>query len=136
MCLAYFIVITVAILPGCEKVSDYLIGNDELLRLVSPDKKVEAVLLRSKSAGATVSIYYQISIVPFGKKPTRSDTVFGAEKLEGESIEWVAPKVLEIKYKKARIIIFRNYWQSKEVENYGYNVEVVLEKKRERGATQ
>jgi hypothetical protein len=70
-----------------------------------------------------------------GKKPTRSDTVLGAESLEGESIEWVAPKVLKIKYKKARIIIFRNYWISKDVENYRYVVEV-LEKKQDGGTTQ
>ena len=51
---------------------------------MSPDKKVEAVLLRTDCGGATTSYSYRLSIVPLGKKAGRSDTVFLAEKLEGE----------------------------------------------------
>lgn len=120
----YFIAIAFIILSGCEMLSNILCEKKELSRHISPDKKVEAVVIRINCGGATTSFSYHISIVPLGKKPTRSDTVFSAEKLEGESIHWIKPKVLEIIYKKARIINFRNFWESKDVENFGYIVEV------------
>lgn len=120
----YLISIVFVILSGCEKLSNVLCEKKELLRVTSPDKKVEAVLVRTDCGGATTNYGYRLSIVPLGKKPAWSDTVFLAEKLEGERIRWIAPKVLEIRYKKARISNFRNFWYSKDVDNYAYVVEV------------
>jgi len=124
ICFTCLITIGLAMLPSCEMLSNIFCDKKELLRLASPDKKVEAILVRIACGGATTSYDFRLSIVPLGKEPKRSDTVFLAEKLEGESIQWIAPKVLEIRYEKARILNFRNFWYSKDVENFEYIVEV------------
>lgn len=48
--------------------------------------------------------------------------VFIADKIEGLSVYWSGKKLLTIKYTKARIFNFTNFWNSKELENFRYTV--------------
>ncbi|MFN8969884.1 MAG: hypothetical protein ACK5XR_14415, partial [Pseudanabaena sp.] len=47
-----------------------------------------------------------------------------ADNAEGLRITWIENKILEIDCKSARIFRFSNFWQSKEVQDYRYIVEI------------
>jgi hypothetical protein len=87
---------------------------EELLRLPSPDSRVDAVLMQG-NAGAMSSFSYDLYVVPVGHAISEKDivantfpAVFSAEKMSGEKIKWLMNRVLEIKYTKAQIGMFRN----------------------------
>ena len=48
---------------------------EEMLRVTSPDKRVDAVWMRDSGGGATVSFSYQLFIVPTGGTPIRGHDV-------------------------------------------------------------
>ena len=41
-------------------------------------------------------------------------------------VRWVANKMLSVEYRRARIFQFTNFWQSREVDNFNYIVEIRL----------
>lgn len=89
--------------------------DEELLRITSPNNKVDAVMIRT-NCGATTAYSYRIYLVyrgervPKGWLIEKSGLVFVADHVEGESIQWIAPKLLEIRYSQARIFKFKNFW--------------------------
>jgi len=107
---------------GCE--NSNLCVDDEIGRVPSPDKRVEAVITNG-NCGATTSYSYRVSVVQAGKAPVESDTVFLADKTDSVIVSWEASKKLMISYKEARIFNFTNFWSSKEVDNFHYIVSVV-----------
>lgn len=110
-----------SILYGCGLSSPC--NQIEVKRVGSVDKKVEAVLIKN-DCGATTSDVYSVSIMGIGEKLNDKNIVFKADHIEGLLILWRGEKFLEIKYKQARIFHFTNFWQSKEVDNFSYIVEV------------
>ena len=117
------VVMVVFLLSGCEAITNMLCENKELLRISSPDAKVDAVLMRG-DCGATTPYSYGVYIIPKGEKIKKSYLIFSADHVEGESVQWIAPKLLEIKYRQARIFEFTNFWQSRDVDNFNYVVEI------------
>ncbi len=108
------------ILAGCKKTE-----MAEVVRLVSPDEKVEAVLLVA-NPHATEPFYHYIYITPSGAKIKEDKYLFKVDHAGNLRAEWRENKVLEIFFDEARIYHFRNYWQSKDVNNYRYVVELRL----------
>ncbi len=102
-----------------------LCSLEEVERVTSPDNKVDAVIIK-KNYGATASFIYDIYIVPKGKKVDLGKPEFRADHVEKLSLNWSQNKLLQIKYKNARIFHFSNFWQSKEVDNFSYVVEIQL----------
>lgn len=98
--------------------------SDEVARVASPDKKVEAILIK-KNVAATVSTPYEIYIVPVGEK-FEGEPSFRGDKLEDLKLVWKEPRFLEIHYLKGRVFSFVNFWQSSKVENFTYVVELRL----------
>jgi hypothetical protein len=85
---------------------------EEILRVQSPDGKVDAVLMRG-NAGAMSSFHYGLYIVPSWSQISNKDinnnrykAVCNAERMEGEKIVWLKNKVLEIQYSKAQAFEF------------------------------
>ena len=64
-------------------------------------------------------------MVQTGKTPVESDIIFLADKAEGVSVFWQTPKKLVISYKEARIFKFKNFWSSKDLDNFQYIVSVI-----------
>jgi hypothetical protein len=95
----------------------------EAQRSLSPDGKVEAILVK-KNCGATTSESFNVFIVAIGNNAKKKDLIFKADHLDGFTLSWRDSRFLEIKYKQARIFYFMNFWQSKDVDNYAYVVEV------------
>ena len=99
---------------------------DEMWRVTSPDLRVDAVFVRIGGGGATVGFSYKLFIVPRGAKPGKSGENLSADKIGRVSAIWSQPRKLEIRYDRARIFSFANFWSSKEIDNFTYVVEVQL----------
>jgi hypothetical protein len=100
----------------------------EVMRITSPDGRVDAVVV-SGDGGATTSLVYSVYLVPVGGKVERGErdgSNFDADHFKGFGVSWKESRILEIKYDEARILDFRNYWYSREVDDFNYVVEVVL----------
>lgn len=108
----------------------YIFGKTserEILRIPSPDNRVEAVLTEI-SGGATTSFVYNLYIVPSKTELSKkAHELFRADHVDEIKVFWSEVKLLKIQYKEARIFHFKNFWQSKEIENYSYVVELRLE---------
>lgn len=109
------------LLIGCSESS--VCEQSELLRVTSPDNRVDAILMRM-NCGATTDYSYKVYIVPKTASTEKSNPVFVADKLDGELIEWSSPKHLLIEYRQARIFNFTNFWQSRDVDNFNYVVSI------------
>jgi len=108
-------------LSGCGK--NDLCDDQELARRTSPDQVVDAVVVKI-DCGATASYSYRVFITPVGEKYLE-DSVFLGDKVKGLNVSWDSSKTLLISYDEARIFEFRNFWQSKRVDNFQYKVSVL-----------
>ena len=99
----------------------------EISRVPSPDHIVDAVLvdIEPDVLGATVATPSLVYIVPAGSRQF-DDPVLRGDYFEGLKLVWKRPKYLEIEFEKGRIFQFTNFWWSKEVQEFHYEVEVRL----------
>lgn len=98
---------------------------EEMLRAPSPDLKVDAVLIRTGS-GAPGSFGYKIFIVPRAAEWKKDTESFDADHVCKVKFYWRQSGLLEIQYERARIYRFSNFWQSKEIDDGKYVVELRL----------
>lgn len=81
--------------------------GDEVSRVSSPDRTVDAVLLE-ENGGATVSFAYSIYLVSIGAKPASADRVAGlyaagrSDRAYGANLKWQGVDTLRIEFLKAR----------------------------------
>jgi hypothetical protein len=100
----------------------------EIKRISSLDKKAEAVLIET-DGGATSSFGNLVFIIVPGKKITQNDlkyAVFNADHYQGLDMHWEVNRQLVISYNKARIFSYTNFWNSDEIDNWNYVVEIKL----------
>ncbi|WP_207532947.1 hypothetical protein [Desertivirga arenae] len=120
------------IIASCQNEHKITAGGSqsfkEIKRVVSPDKKVEAVVAET-NRGATVATGNLVFIVLPGRSISDEDrkfAMFNADYCSGLNIRWKQDRVLSIEYEKARIFNFTNFWQSDSLENWNYVVEIGL----------
>lgn len=100
----------------------------EISRLSSPDKTVDSILVRINSH-STADYVYKVYILPISKEATKdAHEIFIADKVENIKLEWLKNKELLIKYEKARIFQFTNFWQHADVNNFSYIVSITINK--------
>ncbi len=119
--LAFLIVMSVACSNGtsCE--------SAEVIRTTSPDQIVDAVIEKT-NCGATTSYSYRVFLTKH-EDELPENHVFLSDKTENLHIEWEQNKRLKINYDKARIFEFKNFWQSKNIDDFGYIVEIEEERR-------
>src|SRR5450432_3754777 len=127
-----FILLSLTVLGSCESngVQRHEVHSslNEIKRILSPDKKTEAVLIEDQG-DATVANFIQVYIVLPGVKITvaeRQYFIFNADHYSDINIEWKADRKLVIEYAKARIFKFTNFWQDEKLDNWNYTVEIAL----------
>ena len=103
-------------------------SSEEVNRTSSPDKLVDAVVIKN-NCGATTSFSYRIFVVPVGED-TKKNSIFLADKVEGLNIQWTSSKKLLITYADARIFEYTNFWQSKKIQNFDYIVSISENKQK------
>ena len=98
----------------------------EISRITSPDSTVDAVLIE-RGVGATVATPSEIYIVPKGE-PVSGEPLLRGDHMDKLTMTWKPSRLLDIGYAKGRIFSFRNFWESAEVQNWTYIVELKLTK--------
>jgi hypothetical protein len=103
-------------------------SRKEYYRVKSPDGEVSAVLMES-NGGATTSFGYDLFIIPKDVAKVELSpeySKFRADRTRDLKITWIENKILQIDCKSARIFSFSNFWQSKNVQDYQYLVEIKI----------
>jgi hypothetical protein len=112
---------------GCGS-SPFDVSYTEVKRLSSPDSLVDALIIEV-NGGATTPFVYDVYLVPKGR-PFRKDSsgncLFSADNTDSLKLYWKSERFLEIQYEQARIFNFLNFWQSSELQDYRYIVEIRL----------
>jgi hypothetical protein len=98
----------------------------EIMRITSPDAKVDAVVVKVEGGLSTTRDPYNLYIVPLGAKVDAAIASLNALDMEGLKVFWQEPKFLFIAYRQGYISRFTNLWSSKNVENGRYVVELRL----------
>lgn len=101
--------------------------SDSMVRVTSPDSVLDAVTTVS-SVDATTPNVHRVYLVAHGQPvPVSSSESFRADYVDSLRVEWSGNRQLRIRYDKARIFHFTNFWSSREVQNFLYEVELRLE---------
>ncbi len=116
----FLLLIVMMEMTGCDPVA-----REEMARISSPDFRVDAILIRA-NAGATTSFVFEVYIVQSGDVLTEEHLLFRGDKMEGLKLRWVQSKLLTIQYEQGQIFHFSNFWSSKDVQNFKYQVEIRL----------
>jgi len=125
-CLSLYFLFFSFYIFGCNAIPFSEVSSTEYYRVKSPDGKVDAVLMES-NGGATTSFSYNLFFLPTGassKELSLDRSRLIADKVENLRITWIENKILQIDCKSARIFRFSNFWQSKEIQDYKYIVEI------------
>ena len=67
-------------------------------RLLSPDRKLEAVYAEDLSGGPATGVYQDVYVVNAGQFPRISDRVFGNECVRDVTLRWEGSKILKVSY--------------------------------------
>lgn len=94
-------------------------------KATSPNRLVDAFLVARK-AGATVPTPIELYLVPHGQDWKRETAVLRGDKFEGLTMAWSQQRLLEIRYRKGRIFKFTNFWNSAEIQQFQFTVELRL----------
>ena len=86
-------------------------GTTEMARVRSPDRSLDAVLVRDDPGFVTGSPYYEVYIVNAGSNShSPGNRVLEGNALESSRMAWTGPGTLEIDYQDSCINEFRNWW--------------------------
>ncbi len=106
------------------------VGLEELKRSPSPDGKIHAVLIKV-SGYATVGFAYRVYIVLRQERIDHiddADAILIAYKADNIDIKWLGNKELVISYGDMKILHFSNFWSSKKLDDFEYEIRIDLER--------
>lgn len=98
--------------------------SSEVGRFKSPDGVVEAVIVE-RASDATVATPIEVYLVPIGT-PVSGEPLLTGDRFENLFLTWREPRLLELRYTKGRVYKFTNFWQSADVDQFRYVVELRL----------
>jgi hypothetical protein len=98
----------------------------EIQRSGSPDRMLDAVMVRSQPGFSIEPDSYEIYLARSGSQ-TLGKPVLIATDLEGLKMHWAAPGLLELSYSSACITSFRNHWANTTFRNGSDGIEIRLE---------
>ena len=117
VCIAYYLVFNFSIFP---------VAQTEVLRVTSPDGKLDAVYIQS-AAGAMASGNYLVFVLPKGSQPDKKDSaVFWAKRTFGLDLSWQDDGGLLIQFSEANIKHFQSYLYPFPKDT-GYKIEIKYE---------
>ena len=85
-------------------------------------------MLTRTNTHATADFVHRIYVVPRRERLIggRGHELFRADHVDSLALAWNAPRRLEVRYARARIFAFTNFWSSAAVRDHGYTVEIRL----------
>lgn len=99
--------------------------TEEIGRWRSPDGRVDAVLTKG-SGNATTAFVHRLFVVPAGHPTEDQEPRLLGDHLEGIAIIWRRARFLDVSFSEGRIFEYQNFWQSPEVDDWAYIVEIRL----------
>lgn len=96
----------------------------EVIRSISPDGLVDAVLLR-ENPGVLSDFRYLLYLVPSGHRISGAP-VLDARALLDEDLQWNQPRMLELAFAKGQIKHFENVWERQAENGRRHTVEIRL----------
>jgi len=103
--------------------SAYSAATQELEHLESPDREVVAIVVQS-NPGATEPYGYTVYLVRKGSRDLGKPVLDASG--SAPKLNWTSPRLLEISYSDMCIGAFQNHWNSMELQNGLYDVEIRL----------
>jgi hypothetical protein len=103
--------------------SAYATVTQELDHLESPDGEVVAIVVQS-NPGATEPYGYTVYLVRHGSHDLGRPVLDASG--SAPKLKWISPRLLEISYSDMCIGSFQNHWNSMELQNGLYDVEIRL----------
>lgn len=100
-----------------------------LSEAVSPDGLLKSQVVEHSVGGATGSRFYVVSILKgkFGTPVARIDDIRTRDDQPGKlEVYWIDVRTLGIRYPRARVLHFTNFWHSKEYYAFKRVIEVRL----------
>ena len=120
-----WILIHLISISGCEIVEKPTLYEER--RISSPDGKVDAVLASYSSSLSSTSYYLFLVLPDSSIDHINLDysqlTIDNQRDLE---ISWIKNRLLNISFSHARIFHFSNTWESADIDNWNYVVELKL----------
>src|SRR5262245_8952057 len=110
------------LITACE----YFADEAEVMRVQSPDRVVDVVLVQDRGGGATVGFSYYVHVVPSGQSWQRGHQVFTADRHENLQLAWRGVRRLELCFDNARVFHFKNFWHSRDIQDFRYVVNIRL----------
>ena len=86
-------------------------SSREIQRIVSPDRRADAVAVTTQTGFLKPRHWYEVYLVEHGASFVGVPPVFSGLQMEHAGLVWAAPRLLEILYGRARIENFRNNWR-------------------------
>ena len=80
----------------------------EVQRVAAPDGRADAVAVVTQTGLFKSRAWYEVYVVKPGAPFARVPPVFSGLETENPSLVWAAPRLLEVRYDRARIENFRN----------------------------
>ena len=122
--LCFFILSLIVVTPllaSCTSLNPC--QEKDVNRQTSQDDIVDAVTVE-KDCGATTPKSTIVYIKPKGKSVANHTPVLVSDNVKGFEVNWIRPKYLSITYTAARIFQFTNFWNSKDVDQFNYQVTI------------
>jgi hypothetical protein len=116
----FYVVRPLVLIAG---LSAYSAETQELEHLESPDGEVVAIVVQT-NPGATEAYGYTVYLVKHGSRDLGRPVLDGSG--SGPKLKWISPRLLEISYSDMCIGAFQNHWNSMELQNGLYDVEIRL----------
>jgi hypothetical protein len=83
----------------------------ETQRVVGPDGHADAVAVVTEIGLFRSRAWYEVYIVKHGDPFAQVPPVFSGQEMEHPALVWADPRLLEVRYDRARIEDFRNSWK-------------------------
>src|SRR5215469_7649476 len=83
----------------------------EIQRVVAPDGQADAAAVVTQIGLFRPRAWYQVYLVKHGARFAQVPPVFSGQEMEHPALVWAAPRLLEVRYDRAKIENFRNSWK-------------------------
>jgi hypothetical protein len=83
----------------------------EIQRVVAPNGHADAVAVVTRIGLFRSRTWYEVYVVKHGAPFAQGAPVFSGQEMEHPDLVWAAPRVLKVRYDRAKIENFRNSWK-------------------------
>jgi hypothetical protein len=103
--------VTGFLVPYLSSLASAARSAQEIQRVVAPDGHTDAVAVVSRIRLLRSRPWYEVYVVKHGAPFAEGLPVFSGQELEHLALVWAAPRLLEVRYDRAKIEDFRNSWK-------------------------